>query len=107
MGVGTHDAVDDRHQTAGDEQRTERVEVSPDDGPTPLGDDRRREQQHGESNGHVDQEDRRPAETLREQPAEQHPGRGADAADGPPDAQRAVALATLGERGGDDRQAGR
>ena len=60
-----------------------------------------------EPDGHVDEEDRGPAELLGEQAAQQHPGSAADAAHGAPGGQRAVARAPLGERGREDRQCGR
>ena len=64
----------------------------------------RRERRGGESDRDVDEQHPPPAQAAGEDPAEEHPGRAAGAGDRAPDAQCAVALGTLGERGGDDRQ---
>ena len=52
----------------------------------------------------VDEEDPRPAERVGEDAAEQHAGRGAEAADRAPDAERDVPLAALGEGRREDRE---
>ena len=56
---------------------------------------------------HVHEEHPPPGQALGEQPAEDQADRGAGAGDRGVDAERAVALRALGERGRDQRQRGR
>src|SRR6476646_6638368 len=69
----------------------------------------RPEETRGEEEGHdahrhVDEEDPRPTQRLGEHAAEQDAGRGAEAADRAPDAERDVALTALGERRRENRE---
>ena len=54
----------------------------------------------------VDEQHPAPAQPAGQDPAQQHPGGAAGARHRAPDAERAVALGPVGERGGDDRQRG-
>src|SRR6185503_3922666 len=63
--------------------------------------------QHERADRDVDEEDPGPVERAGERAAEQHAGRAAAAGDRAPDPEREVALLTLGEGGGEDRQRGR
>ena len=71
------------------------------------GDQREREQDREARQRHVDEEDRLPAERLREHAAEQHADDQAGRAGAAPDRDGAVALPPFGERGVDERQRGR
>ena len=66
-----------------------------------------REEERGDADGDVDEEDPLPGERVGEDAAEQDAGRGAEAADRAPDAERDVALAAFGERRHQDRERGR
>ena len=72
-----------------------------------LGEEKRCQREAGDSDGDVDEEDPLPAQSVREDAAEQHAGRGTEAADGAPDAKGDVALTPLGEGDGEDRERGR
>ena len=102
--VGAHDSVDDRHQAARDEQCPGGIEVAPGLAAAALRHDRRGQQQDSQTDWNVDQEDRWPAERLREDSSEQHAAGRADATDRAPDPKRAIAFAAFGKRRGDDRE---
>src|SRR4029079_17423512 len=71
---------------------------------TALAEQHGRERQRGDPDREVDEEDPLPAQEIGEDTAEQHAGRGTEAADSAPDAERDVALLALGEGGHEDRQ---
>ena len=81
----------------GDEQSPGDVEVAVDVLPAPFDEDPRAQDDDRGAHGHVDQEDRGPSEHLREQAAEQGPGRGAEPAHRRPGAEPAIALCALGQ----------
>ena len=68
-------------------------------------DERRSDQQHADR--HVDEEHPPPAGAVGQQPAGDHADRRRRSADGAEDPERAVALVSLGERHGEDRERGR
>ena len=61
----------------------------------------------GSTDGHVDDEDPRPAERARQDAAEQHARSATAARHGAPDPERAIALATFLEGCGQDRECSR
>jgi hypothetical protein len=69
-----------------------------------LGQQERRDRDHGEAHRHVQEEDPLPADRVGEHPAEQHADGAARRADGAPDAEGGVALAALREGGHQDRE---
>ncbi len=64
----------------------------------------RGERETGDADGDVDEEDPLPGEEVGEDPAHEDAGRGAEAADRPPGAERDVALFPLTEGRGQDRE---
>ena len=67
----------------------------------------RREDEPGDADRDVHEEDPLPGEEIREDAAQEDAGRSAEAADRAPGAERDVALAPLGEGGGEDGERGR
>ena len=99
--------VDERHQTArhrggaGEVIAAVRVRVAR------LRNEAERERERRDADGHVDEEDPRPGEVLRQSAAEDEAdGRAADRDRGP-DGQRAGALGAFLEGRRDDRERGR
>ena len=105
--VGLNDPVGQADEARGDEHRAGDVEVAAAHLADVGGEHAQAEHHDEHADRHVDREDRRPAERLREDAAEQRARRRAEAADRAPQAKAAVALRTLGQRRGDDRQRGR
>src|SRR5262249_43828555 len=66
-----------------------------------------REGERGQADGDVDEEDPLPAEAVDDRAADQPGGRRADAAERAPNPECLVALGSLLEGGGDDRDRGR
>ena len=64
----------------------------------------RGQRQRGDADGDVDEEDPLPGEDVGEDSTQEHARGGPEAADGAPRAEGDVPLATLGERGRQDRQ---
>ena len=95
--VGADDAERERDETRGDEHRAGDVEMARPDGADAGRDHPQRDRDHDRAEHDVDREDRRPAESLREEAAEQRARGRAEAADGAPRGEAAVALRTLGE----------
>jgi hypothetical protein len=98
--------VDEEHQPAGDGCCTHEVEVPMSEVRAALTQEHRCEQCCRDSDGDVDEEDPRPAQVAREEPAEQDADRGAATGRRAVDAEREVALAPFGERGDEQRQRG-
>ena len=96
--------VDEEHQSAGDRSRTGGVEVPVVEVGPALAEDERDDGEHDQPGGDVDEEDPRPAERAGQGAAEQDARCAAAARGRTPDAEREVALAPLGERGGQDRE---
>ncbi len=106
-GVGRVDQrVDEDREAGRDRDRAGDVEVA---GAlvAALGQQARRQRGGGQADRHVDEQDPFPAGPLGQHPAEQHADGAARPGHGAPDAQRLVALSTLGEDHGDHRQRGR
>ena len=104
--IAADDPEREADESRGDQDSAGEVEVTRSDA-TQVGWDHawcEREDEHAER--HVDREDRRPSEHLREHAAEQRAGGGAEAADGAPQAKAAVALRAFTKRRGDDRERG-
>ena len=105
--AGLRDRVDERRQPAGHEHRARQVE--------PLDAARRGSRRAGTARarsaamptGTLTKKIHSQLRRVGEDPAEQDAGRGAEAADRAPGAERDVALAALGERRREDRQRGR
>ena len=100
------DAEDEERQPGGDEHRARDVEslavlVEA------LGEQERRQDQSRHAHGDVDEEDPLPRQVVRQDPAEQDAGCGAEATDGTPRAQGDVALAPLGEHCNEDGESSR
>ena len=102
--VGADDPERQADEAGGDEHGAGDVEVAGALGARRRRDQARAERDDDDAERHVHGEDRRPPERLGEDAAEQRARRRAEAADGAPRGQAAVALAAFGERGGDDRQ---
>ena len=102
--VGLGEAEDQQHQAGGHGDRAEGVEVARQALDAALAHETADEQQGYEADRHIDPEDPLPARVFDEDPAEQHPDRGARARDGPEDAQRLVAVGALLERDQRDRE---
>ncbi len=104
---GPRHRVDEQHQPAGDRGGARKVEVAVRHLRPALAHQARREREHEHADRHVDEEDPRPAEGARERAAEQHACRAAAAGDRAPDAESAVAVASLVEGRRQDRERGR
>ncbi len=104
--VGGDDPVGEGGHPEGDQHGPREVEVTVLDLAPSFGHEAAAEEHDREPDRDVDDEDRRPAERLGEDPAEQDPGGRADGADRAPGTQRAVARRALVKGGRDDRQGG-
>jgi hypothetical protein len=97
------DRIHERREAASHEHRTGHVERFDGRIPAFLEQDRR-EDERRDADGDVDEEDPFPAESVREDAAEQNACGCTKPADGAPDTERDVALPALGERRREDRQ---
>jgi hypothetical protein len=101
--VPLRDPENERRQACGDQNRARRVERL-DAVVAALAEQHGRQEEGGDADRDVDEEDPLPRERVREDAAEQDAGRGAEAADRAPDAERDVPLAAFREGGHQDRE---
>ena len=104
---GGRDRVDEQRQATGHGNRAERVIAPPLGGEPALRHDARGQRQRRRTDRDVEEEDVLPARVAGEQPAGDHADGRPARPDGPPRAQRLVALGALGEHVHHDRQRGR
>ncbi len=101
---GVDNRVDEQREARGDGHSAGQVKRGRSVLGTALEQRARSEGGGDEPDRDVDEQHPTPAQAAGENPAEEHASCGAGARDRTPDPQRPVALGTLGERGGDDRQ---
>ena len=99
-----HDGVDEQRQPRGDGDRPGDVERVAGLLAAALAERAGGERGRDQADRDVDEQHPAPAQPAGQDPAEQHSGGAAGAGHRAPDAERAVALGPVGERGGDDRQ---
>ncbi len=99
-----HDRVHERHQAAGDGDRAAEVVAAMRVLVLRLRHEAERRDERDDAHGHVDEEDPRPRERLRQPAAEHEAERRTADGDRRPYAERLRALPALGERRRDDRQ---
>jgi len=100
------DREHDRQQRGGDERGARGVEAGALAARPVRGQQAARERQDGQPDRDVDEEDPAPPRDLGQGAARDEAGRGAEPEQRGPDAERAGALAALGERRHEDRQGG-
>ena len=100
------DGVHQQRQPAGDGHRPGDVERVAGLFAAALTEDPWRQCGRGDPDRNVDEQHPAPVQAAGQDPAQEHPGGAAGTGDRAPDAERAVALGAVGERGGDDRQRG-
>src|SRR5207237_4941288 len=90
---GASHPVDEQHQPADDRRRTSDVEVTIGQIGAALAQKPGADCEDGDTDGHVDVEDPRPAERAGQDAAEEHTHSATAARHGAPDPERAIALA--------------
>src|SRR5439155_23458803 len=90
--VGADDAVYDRDEAGGDEQRTTKIEIPMPQLGAPLRHEPVPDGDHRRAHGNVDEEDPLPAQALGQHAAQESTRGAADPADRTPEGKRAVAL---------------
>ncbi len=100
------DGVYEQRQPGGDGHRSGDVERVAGLFAAALAQDARGQRGGDQPDRDVDEQHPAPVQPAGQDPAQQDPGGAAGPGDRAPDAERAVALGPVGERGGDDRQCG-